>query len=163
MLCRLCCRACQRERPAAPRRVVSSSPLRGTSNFHFLPIHPVFGNGRSRNHSWWREVDAYLHLFLPSFYWAQQSTLRASSCAPSCLPSSFAPPPPPGSRGGRPVSAGPIGKQRPKMCFPTSSPSLTSKHSDRPWKNAAKPSCRPAIFAHDDFHRYCAPSSATKI
>lgn len=40
--------------------------------------------------------------------------------------------PPPGSRCGRPVSAKPIGKQRPKIYFPVSSPSLTSKHSDRP-------------------------------
>ena len=71
--------------------------------------------------------------------------------------------PPPGSRGGRPVAVGPIGKQRPKIYFPASSPSLTSKHSNGPWKNVAEPSCRPAIFAHDDFHRNCPASSATKI
>ena len=45
----------------------------------------------------------------------------------------------PCSRGSRPVSAGAIGKQRPKMCFPTSSPSLTSKHSNGPRKNVAGP------------------------
>ena len=58
---------------------------------------------------------------------------------PSYLPSSSAPSPPPGSRGGRTVSAGPIVKQRPKMYFPVSSPSPMSKHSHGSRKNVAGP------------------------
>ena len=59
--------------------------------------------------------------------------------AVTCLPSSSAPPPPPSSRGGRPVSAGPIGKQRPKMYFPVLSLLPTSKHSHGSRKNMAGP------------------------
>lgn len=139
------------------------SPLRGTSNYHFLPVHPVFGNGRSRSHSWWGGV------CLPSSFLSSFCHPSKAFCGPALVP----PPlpaqlvrfllPPPGSRGGRPVSAKPIGKQRPKIYFPVSSPSLTSKHSDRPWKSVAEPSCRPAIFTHDDFHRYRAASSFVKI
>ena len=64
----------------------------------------------------------------------------------------------PSSRGGRPVSAKPIGKQKPEIYLPISSPSLTSKHSNRSRKNAVA-----AIFAHDDFHRCRATSSSAKI
>ena len=63
----------------------------------------------------------------------RQSILRANSGA-RCLPACPARPllhHPPGSRCGRPVSAKPIGKQRPKMYFPVSFPSSTSKHSSR--------------------------------
>lgn len=82
--------------------------------------------------------DASLHLFF-IFLLTQQSILWASLRALPCLPSLSAPPPPPSSRGGRLVSAGPIGKQRPKMYFPVSFPSLTSKHSNGPRKNVAGP------------------------
>ena len=59
---------------------------------------------------------------------------------PSYLPSSSTPPPPPsGSRGGRPVSARLIGKQRPKMYFPVPSLLPTSKHSNRSRKSVAGP------------------------
>lgn len=57
----------------------------------------------------------------------------------ACLPHSSAPPPPPCSRCGRPVSAKPIGKQRPKMYFPVPFPSLTSKHSNGSRKNTMRP------------------------
>ena len=77
---------------------------------------------------------------------ARQSTSGPATVPVSCRPSSSAPPPPPsGSRGGRPVSAKPIGKQRPKIYFPVSSPSPMSKHSNRSQKNAVA-----AIFAYDD-------------
>ena len=103
-------------------------PLRGTSNFHFFPVHPVFGSNDS---SRWRGV---LSSSLPFISLStQQSTLRASPCA--CLPALLVRSSsrlPPSSRGDRPVSAGPIGKQRPKMCFPISFSSSTSKHSNRP-------------------------------
>ena len=46
---------------------------------------------------------------------------------------------PPCSRGGRPVSARPIGKQRPKIYFPVSFPSSTNKHSNRSRKNTMRP------------------------
>lgn len=71
----------------------------------------------------------------------QQSTLRASVCAYR-LPTQLvvlARWPTSGSRCGRPVSAKPIGKQRPKMYFPVSFPSSTSKHSNRSRKNAMWP------------------------
>ena len=61
-------------------------------------------------------------------------------CPPaSHLPSSSAPPPSSGSRGGRPVSAKPIGKQRPKIYFPVSFPSPRSKHSNRSLKSVVGP------------------------
>ena len=56
------------------------------------------------------------------------------------LPSSSAPPlPPSGSRGGRPVSAGTIGKQKPEMYLPVSFPSPMSKHSNRSRKSVVGP------------------------
>ena len=154
----LCCRACQREQLAAQCRAVPCHllPYGGTSNFHFLPIHPVFGSDDNR------ESDGRTLISISSFhsFYRLNKTPRGPALVPAvCLPSSSAPPSPPGSRGGRPVSAGPIVKQRPKMCFPTSSPSLTSKHSDRPWKNAV----RPQFFVYDDFHRCRAASSSAKI
>ena len=45
---------------------------------------------------------------------------------------------PPCSRGGRPVSAKPIGKQRPKIYFPVSFPSSTNKHSNRSRKHTMR-------------------------
>ena len=112
--------------------------LRGTSNFHFLPIHPVFGNGDNRGDG--SGCYAYFHFFFHySADLAKHPAGQLRSPPSSCLPSSSAPSPPPGSRGGRPVSAGPIGKQRPKMNFPVSSPSLTSKHSNRSRKNTMRP------------------------
>ena len=77
-----------------------------------------------------------LFIFLP----IQQSTLRANSCAR--LPALLVVParrPTSGSRGGRPVSVKPIGKQRPKTYFPVSSPSLMSKYSNGSRKNVAGP------------------------
>ena len=71
----------------------------------------------------------------------QQSTLRA--CFRVRLPPSYpARPllhPTSGSRCGRPVSAKPIGKQRPKIYFPVSFPSSTNKHSNRSRKNTMRP------------------------
>ena len=154
----LCCRSCQRGQSTTLRHAVPYHllPYGGTSNFHFFPVHPVFGSdGDSR----WRGA-CYLHLFL---FISLLTTLRASVCAcrppTSCLPSSSAPSPPPGSRGGRPVSAKPIGKQRPKMYFPVSSPSLTSKHSNRSRKNTMRPQfLLTMIYCH-----FAAASSSTKI
>lgn len=87
------------------------------------------------------EVERMLSSSLPSISLpTPQSILRASPMPPSCLPSSSAPPPlPSGSPGGRPVSAKPIGKQRPKMYFLASSPSPMSKHSHGSRKNVAGP------------------------
>ena len=100
-------------------------------NFHFLPAHPIFGNS-----SWWRgRQDAYLHFFLSSFY-----RLSKVSCGPRLLAGParrFSSPP--ASRGGRPVAAGTIGKQRLKMYFLVPSSSLTSKHSKRARKNIVGP------------------------
>ena len=76
-----------------------------------------------------------LFIFLP----IQQSTLRTNSCAR--LPAQLivpARPPTSGSRCGRPVSAKPIGKQRPKIYFPVSSPSLMSKYSNRSRKHTMR-------------------------
>ena len=133
----LCCRACQREQLVAPHRAMPPSPLRGTSNFHFLPIHPVFGSGGDRR---WEGVlpSSFSFISLPT----QQSTLRASICTRFLLARlirSSALPPPPCSRGGRPVAVGSIGKQRPKIYFPVSFPSPMSKYSNGSRKNVAGP------------------------
>ena len=95
-------------------------------------------------------------IFLP----IQQSTLRASPCAR--LPAQLivpARPPTSGSRCGRPVSAKPIGKQRPKIYFPVSFPSSTNKHSNRSRKNTMRPQfLLTMIYCH-----LAAASSAAKI
>ena len=110
-------------------------PLRGTSNFHFLPIHPVFGSS-----SRWRSgKDVYLHFFFSSLCWLSKAPCGPAFMLVSCRPSSSAPPPPPCSRGGRPVSAKPIGKQRLKMYLPVSFSSSTSKHSNRSRKSVVGP------------------------
>lgn len=95
------------------------------------------------------------HLFADS---AKYPAGRLRSPPTACLPSSSAPPPP-GSRCDRPVSAKPIGKQRPKMYFPVSFPSSTSKHSNRSRKNAV----RPQFLFTTTFSSFRLPSSAAKI
>ena len=65
----------------------------------------------------------------------------------------------PSSRGGRPVSAGTIEKQRPEIYLPVSFPSPMSKHSDRSRKNVAGPQFLLTMI----FHHYRATSSSTKI
>lgn len=79
---------------------------------------------------------SFFHLFANS---AKHPAGQLRSPPAACLPRSSAPSLPPCSRGGRPVAAGPIGKQRSKMCFPVSFSSPMSKHSNRPWKNAVRP------------------------
>ena len=125
-------------------------PLRGYEQFPFFTNSSNFWEPRQSG----RDGRTFTFIFPFHLLPIQQSTLRASSGTrlSACLSSSSAPPPPPCSRGGRPVSAKPIGKQRPKMNFPVSFPSPMSKHSNRSRKNVAKPSCWPAIFAHDVFH-----------
>lgn len=132
----LCCRSCQRERRSiSPRAML----------YHFLPCGvqaisifyqfiQFLGTVIIGRREWMLRLSSSLP-FISLL--TQQSILRASICA--CLPSSSAPPPPPCSRGGRPVSAGPIGKQRPKIYLPVSSPSSTSKHSNGSRKNAVGP------------------------
>ena len=81
---------------------------------------------------------------------------------PACLPAQLVVPAcrlTPGSRGGRPVSARPIGKQRPKMYFPVSFPSSTSKHSNGSRKNAV----RPQFLLMMIYYHFAATSSAAKI
>ena len=128
----LCCYSYQREQFATLRRAVpSSSPtgVRAISIFYqFIQFLGATNDG---------EVDVIFispfHLFTDS---AKHPADQLRSPPTACLPSSFALLPPPSSRGGRPVSAGPIEKQRSKMCFPVSFPSLMSKHSNRSRKNA---------------------------
>ena len=142
----------------AVHRAPPSSPLRGYEQFPFFTNSPSF----------WRRQKSQPQLVgrgcFPSSLpfislLAQQSILRARSCACFLSASSSAPPPPSGSRGGRPVSAKPIGKQRPKMYFPVSFPSLTSKHSNGSWKNMMRPQfLLTMIYCH-----LAATSSATKI
>ena len=144
-----------------PRRISPCcaifSPYWGTSNFHFFLTHPVFGS------NWWRGgEDVYLHLFLSSFTDSAYHPAGQLLChlPPAQLSRSSTPPPPlSGSRGGRPVSAGTIGKQRPKMYFPVSFPSPTSKHSNRSRKSVVGPQF---LFTMN-YRRLAATSSATKI
>ena len=86
------------------------------------------------------EVRIVPHLSFSSFADSAKHPAGQLLCPPAtCPPSSSTPPPPPSSRGGRPVSAGPIVKQRPKIYLPVSSPSLTSKHSNRSRKSVVGP------------------------
>lgn len=133
----LCCCSCQREQPA--RRPCHLLPLwgvRAISIFYqfiqFLGTAEIAANGGERGCL----SSSPLHLFADSAKhpagqpWRRpplSAQLVRSVCRPPC------------SRGGRPVSAGAIGKQRQKMCFPVSFPSLTSKHSNRSRKNVAGP------------------------
>ena len=113
-------------------------PLRGDEQFPFFSSSSSFWEQRRQRQPVERGV---LFPSLPFIsLLTQQSTLRADSGA-RCLPAYPARPllhHPPGSRCGRPVSAGPIGKQRPKMYFPVSFPSSTSKHSRMRWKKGCR-------------------------
>ena len=151
----LCCRSCQRG--SLPRHV---SPCYAIFSPTGHEQFPFFTNSSS----FWeqRVMEERLPSSLPSISLpTQQSTLRTNSCArlpPACPARRSSSPATSGSRGGRPVSAKPIVKQNPKIYLPVSSPSPMSKHSNRSRKNAVA-----AIFAHDDFHRCRATSSAAKI
>ena len=119
------------------RRVVPSSSLTGYEQFPFFSSSPSFWKQWQRQRMGGRLPSSLPFISLLT----QQGTLQASSCAcflpaPLVVP---ALPPTSGSRCGRPVSAKPIGKQRPKMYLPVSSPSLMSKHSNRSRKNAMRP------------------------
>ena len=130
-----CC-SCQRG-DSLPRHVSPCyaifSPYWGYEQF------PFFTN--SSNFWEQRMMEGYiLPSSLPFISLLTQQSTRGPAFALAAyhhLPSSPAPPPPPsGSCGGRPVSARTIGKQRPKIYLPVSSPSPMSKHSNRSWKNA---------------------------
>lgn len=141
---------------ATSRHIVSCHllPLRGDEQFPFFSSSPSFWEQRRQQA---RVIFIFpFHLFANSARHPAGQRLRPPT---ACLPSSSAPPLPPCSRCGRPVSAKPIEKQRPKMYFPVSSPSLTSKHSEVRWKKKA----RRIFFAHDDFHCCRATFSAAKI
>lgn len=110
-------------RRAVPYR--SLLPLLGYNFhfFHFIQFLETAAGG---------EVDRTL-IFISSFHLFTDSAkypagqhlclpLPAQLVVPACRPTSA-------SRGDRPVAAETIGKQRPKIYFPVSSPSLTSKHS----------------------------------
>ena len=87
----------------------------------------------------WRGA-CYLHLFLPSPCQFSKAPCGPASGSAYRLPTQLVrSSTPPCSRGGRPVSVKPIGKQRPKMYFPVSSPSLMSKYSNGSRKNVAGP------------------------
>ena len=131
------CRSCQREQFAAQCSAVLCHllPYGGRTISIFYQFIQFLGATATAD----GEValsSSLLFIFLP----IQQSTLRTNSCArlpaqlivPACPPTS-------GSRCGRPVSAKPIGKQRPKIYFPVSFPSSTNKHSNRSRKNTMRP------------------------
>lgn len=77
----------------------------------------------------------FIFLLIPQSTSAGQLLCPPPACPARCSSSR----PTSGSRCGRPVSAKPIGKQRPKMYFPVSFPSPMSKHSNRSRKNAMRP------------------------
>ena len=142
-----------------PRRAVPpSSPMGGRAISIFFQFIQFLGATATATASGEGRVVpiSSFHFFADS---AKHPAGRLRSPLSACLPSSSAPPPPPGSRGGRPVSAGPIGKQRPKMYFPVSFPSSTSKHSNRSRKNAV----RPQFLFTTTFSSFRLPSSAAKI
>ena len=110
-----------------------SSPTGGRAIsifYQFIQFLGTAGVAATANGGEGRFPSSSLHPFADSAKHPAGQPLRppAGPARPLASPTS-------GSRGGRPVAVGPIGKQRPKMYFPTSSPSLTSKHSDRPWQS----------------------------
>ena len=131
----------------APRRAVPPySPTGGRAIsifFQFIQFLGATNDG---------EMEERLSPSLPFIsLLTRQSTLRADSGAR--LPPAYPARPllhhPPGSRCGRPVSAKPIGKQRPKMYFPVSFPSSTSKHSNRSRKKGRRRNfCLLQLFRH---------------
>ena len=96
--------------------------------FHFIQFLETAAGG---------EVDRML-IFIFSFHLFTDSAKYpvGRACLPTKLVAFHLHP---CSRGGRPVTTGTIGKQRPKMYFPVSFPSLTSKHSKRARKNIVGP------------------------
>ena len=160
MLCGLSCYvAVLASGGSLPRRISPChaifSPYWGYEQFPFF----------SNSSSFWKQrvMGRRRECLPPSFpsisLLAQQSTLRASYCAcflPAQLVRSS---PPPCSRGGRPVSAKPIGKQRPKIYLPVSFPSSTSKHSNRSRKSVVGPQFLPMMICC----HLSAASSTTKI
>lgn len=147
-------RYCSYQRaPFAPHRVVPSSSPTGDEQFPFFTNSSSFWERRMMEE---RSPSSLLFISLPT----QQSTLWANSVAHlSPATQLVRPPPPPGFRGGRPVSVGTIGKQRPKMSFPVSFPSPMSKYSNGPWKNAMRPQFLFVMI----FIAVAATSSAAKI
>ena len=76
------CRSCQREQFAAQCSAVPCHllPYGGTSNFHFLPIHPVFG---SNGDSGWRGGVVFIssfHLLANSAKHPADQLLRPPAC-----------------------------------------------------------------------------------
>ena len=132
------CRSCQRGQPAAPhltmlRHLLPLLGVRAISIFYqFIQFLEVVVDG---------EVErppisiSFFHFLADSAkHPAGQPHARLSPAYPARPLSTST-----GSRGGRPVSAGTIEKQRPKMYLPVSFPSSTSKHSNRSRKNVAGP------------------------
>ena len=129
-----------------PRHAVPPSSPTGYEQFPFF----------SSSSSFWKQRQPVERgVLFPSLPFIslliRQSILRANSGA-RCLPACPARPllhHPPGSRCGRPVPAKPIGKQRPKIYFPVSFPSSTSKHSNRSRKKGRRRNfCLLQLFRH---------------
>ena len=138
----LCCCSCQRG--SLPRHATPSSLLLGVRAisifYQFIQFLGAVADGEVER------MFTFISLFHLFSDLAKHPAGQPRSPPTAFSPSSSAPPPPPsGSRGGRPVSAKPIGKQNPKIYLPVSSPSPMSKHSNRSQKNAVA-----AIFAYDD-------------
>ena len=121
---------------AVPCRAIFSPT--GDEQFPFFTNSSSFWKQRRQRMERWR----CLHLFLSS-----PCQFSKAPCGPTPVPARFLPAPLvvparrpiSGSRCGRPVSAKPIGKQRPKIYFPVSFPSSTNKHSNRSRKNTMRP------------------------
>ena len=130
------CRACQREQLVASHRAVPPSPPTEYEQFPFFSNLPSFWKQRRQRMERWR----CLHLFLSSPCQFSKAPCGPASGSAYRLPTQLVrSSTPPCSRGGRPVSAGSIGKQKPKIYFPVSFPSLMSKYSNGSRKNVAGP------------------------
>ena len=120
---------------AASHHATPSSPLLGVRAisifYQFIQFLGAASDG---------EVER-MFTFISSFHLFTVSAKHpaGSLMPPSYLPSSSTPPPLPCSRGGRSVSAGTIGKQRPEIYLPVPSLLPTSKHSNRSRKNVVGP------------------------
>ena len=108
----------------------------GDEQFPFFTSSSNFWEQRRQRMERWR----CLHLFLPSPCQFSKAPCGPASGSAYRLPTQLVrSSTPPCSRCGRPVSAKPIGKQRPKIYLPVSFPSPMSKHSNRSRKSTMRP------------------------
>ena len=124
------CRSPACGQPAAPHRIVFFFLCWTIISifYQFIQFLEIAASGEVR----------VVFIFSFIFLLTQQSPCGVASVPAAAYPARrFSSPP--FFRGGRPVAAGTIGKQRPKIYFPVSFPLPMGKHSNRSRKNVVGP------------------------